>query len=194
MIGNGTNWKNCKSVEAACYAWEKEYERAGTVVMGNRLKYAHEIYNKYHGKTAPTNVDVKLSGDNKTKMEALLKEAQRIANDNRYTYSQTNRYGEYQYDCSSFVARLYYKFFGIVTPNTTSNYGTKYRVGPTSSVSLQPGDVLWRSGHVIIYIGNGVYVAAHGCKGVYAKNPAAQISVYNDNPSKYTYVYRFVTK
>ena len=164
--------------------------------MGNRLKYAQEIYNKYHGKTAPTgiDVDVKLTGDNKTKMEELLKEAQRIANDDRYTYSQTNRYGEFQYDCSSFVARLYYKFFKIVTPNSTREYGSNYRVGPTSSVSLQPGDVLWRRGHVIIYIGNGVYVAAHGCEGKYASNPAIQISVYNDSPSKYTYVYIFITK
>ncbi len=189
-----TKWKVAKSVDDACYYFEDEYEKAGKPEMGNRLKYAKELYNKYHGKTAPENVDVKLTGDNKTKMEALLKEAQRIANDNRYTYSQSNRYGEFQYDCSSLVARLYYKFFGIVTPNTTSNYGTKYMVGPTSSVKLQPGDVLWRSGHVTIYIGNGIYVAAHGCKGIYAKNPASQISVYNDKPSVYTYVYRFVTK
>ena len=165
--------------------------------MGNRLTYANEMYNKYKGKTAPTgfvNVNVKLTGESKKKMEALLQEAQRIANDDRYTYSQANRYGEYQYDCSSFVARLYYKFFGIVTPSTTDTYGTNYRVGPASSTKLQPGDVLWRSGHVTIYIGNGIYVAAHGREGIFANNPAAQISVYNDSPSKYTYVYRFVTK
>lgn len=192
--GSCTNWKNAKSVEDACYWFEKEYEKAGKPQMANRLKYAQELYNKYHGKTAPVDADVKLTGDNKTKMEALLKEAQRIANDDRYTYSQSNRYGEYQYDCSSLVARLYYKFFGIVTPNSTPAYDTKYRVGSTSSVSLQPGDVLWRKGHVTIYIGNGVYVAAHGCQGKLASNPAAQISVYNDSPSKYTYVYRFITK
>lgn len=49
-------------------------------------------------------------------------------------------------------------------------------------------------GHVTIYIGNGQYVAAHGRQGEYARNPAKQISVYEDKPSKYMYVYRFITK
>ncbi len=192
-----SKWKAAKDVEEACYYFEKEFENAGNPQMGNRLTYANEMYNKYKGKTAPTgfvNVNVKLTGESKKKMEALLQEAQRIANDDRYTYSQDNRYGEYQYDCSSLVARLYYKFFGMVTPSSTSTYGTNYRVGPASSTKLQPGDVLWRSGHVTIYIGNGIYVAAHGREGKLANNPAAQISVYNDSPSDYTYVYRFVTK
>lgn len=188
-------WKAATSVEDACYNFEKEFEQAGTPEMGNRLTYAEEIYNRYHGKTAPVDVEVNLSGDSKTKMETLLKEAQRIANDDRYTYSQGNRYGEFQYDCSSLVCRLYKKFFNISVPETTrlySQYGQSYMAGPTSSVTLQPGDVLWRSGHVTLYIGNGKYVAAHGDEGWYANNPAEQITVYNDNPSEYTYVYRFV--
>ena len=185
-------WKAATSVEDACYNFEKEFEQAGNPQMGNRLTYAEEIYNKYHGQTAPIDVEVNLSDDSKIKMQALLKEAQRIANDDRYTYSKENRDGEFQYDCSSFVARLYYKFFGISVPATTGVYGASYRVGPTSSVTLQPGDVLWRSGHVTLYIGNGKYAAAHGRYGIYANNPAAQISVYNDSPSKYTYVYRFI--
>ena len=186
-------WKAATSVEEACYNFEKEFEQAGNPQMGNRLTYAENIYNSYHGQTAPIDVEVNLSGDSKTKMEALLKEAQRIANDDRYTYSKGNRYGEFQYDCSSFVCRLYKKFFDISVPSTTSSYGQSYRIGSASSVTLQPGDVLWRSGHVTLYIGNGKYAAAHGCQGTLANNPAAQITVYNDSPSKYTYVYRFIT-
>lgn len=191
--GSYTEWEKADSIEKACENFQKEYERAGKPMMGNRLKYSQEIYEKYHGKTAPTDINSPLKGDNKIKMEALLKEAQRIANDDRYTYSQSNRFGQYQYDCSSLVYRLYYQFFGISVPMSTSAYGTQYRVGGATSVDLQPGDVLWRKGHVTIYIGNGIYVAAHGNSGKYKSNPAAQISVYNDSPSRYTYVYRFIS-
>ena len=184
-----TQWKNATSVQEGCYYFESEFEQAGNPQMGNRLTYAQQIYDKYHGLEAPTGQDINLSSDNKEKMQALLQEAQRIANDDRYTYSQANRYGEFQYDCSSFVCRLYAKFFGIATPGTTSSYGTQYRVGYSTSVELQPGDVLWRSGHVTLYIGNGLYAAAHSAN----KPEADQISVYNDNPANYTYVYRFVT-
>lgn len=51
-----------------------------------------------------------------------------------------------------------------------------------------PGDVLWRQGHVTLYIGNGNYVAAHTDQ----KPKADQITVYRDTPSKYTRVYRFI--
>lgn len=182
-------WQSATNVNDACYYFEKEFEQAGNPQMGNRLTYANDIYYRYRGKTAPTTVDVKLTGENKKKMEALLQEAQRIANDNRYTYSQPNRYGEFQYDCSSFVCRLYAQFFGITVPSSTGVYGTQYRVGSSTSVELQPGDVLWRAGHVTLYIGNGIYAAAHGKS--FPIND--QISVYSDNPAKYTYVYRFIT-
>lgn len=182
-------WKSATSVEDACYYFEKEFEKAGNPQMGNRLTYAQDIYTRYHGQQAPTGANINLSGESKSKMQALLQEAQRIANDNRYTYSQDNRYGQFQYDCSSLVSRLYSQFFGISVPATTDAYGSQYRVGPSTSVELQPGDVLWRKGHVTLYIGNGLYVAAHSSK----LPPDKQIDVYNDNPSKYTYVYRFIT-
>lgn len=182
-------WQSATNVQDACYYFEKEFEQAGNPQMGNRLTYANDIYYRYQGKTAPTTVEVKLTGENKKKMEALLQEAQRIANDNRYTYSQDNRDGEFQYDCSSFVYRLYSKFFGIQVPTYTGAYGAQYRVGNSTSVELQPGDVLWRAGHVTLYIGNGIYAAAHGKS--FPIND--QISVYSDNPVKYTYVYRFIT-
>lgn len=66
--------------------------------------------------------EVTLKGDNADKMKKLLNDAIRIANDDRYTYSKSNRYGEFQYDCSSFVYRLYKKYFGIELPTTTGDY------------------------------------------------------------------------
>lgn len=185
-----TQWKNATSVQDGCYYFESEFEQAGNPQMGNRLTYAQQIYDKYHGLEAPTGQDINLSSDSKEKMQALLQEAQRIANDDRYTYSQANRYGEFQYDCSSFVCRLYAKFFGIATPATTSAYGDDHKLnGKPVDIELQPGDVLWRQGHVTLYIGNGLYAAAHNS----GKPKADQISVYSDEPREYQRVYRFVT-
>lgn len=186
-------WENATTIDEAtqafCYTFERPNKKAAHDSMSQRIAYAQQYYNSYSGKEKPLDITTNLTGDSKTKMEALLAEAQRIANDDRYTYSQANRFGELQYDCSSFVYRLYSQYFGISVPMSTSAYGTQYRVGAATSTSLQPGDVLWRSGHVTIYIGNGVYVAAHTDKVATEK----QISVYNDSPSKYTYVYRFIT-
>lgn len=184
-------WKKAKTVEDAtkafCYTFEGPGRAYAESSMPERIKRAKEYYNQFKGMEAPVEV-----GGATGQMAEMLKEAQRIANDDRYLYDQSRRYQEFYYDCSSLVARLYKKYFNIITPNTTSAYGGKYRVGPATSVTLKPGDVLWRQGHVTIYIGNGKYVAAHGRDGSYARNPASQISVYNDSPAKYTYVYRFV--
>lgn len=134
---------------------------------------------------------VTLTGDKAEKMKKLLNEAVRIANDDRYLYSQAKRYEEFYYDCSSLVFRLYKKYFGITVPTTTSGYGTQYRVGRDGEVKLQPGDVLWTDtpyGHVEIYIGNGKRVGAHtdNCP---AKD---QISIKDYQKGYYKYVYRFI--
>lgn len=190
-----SQWANSTTVEDSTLHFMRFFESpAKKASYTERLRRANNYYNEFKGKEKPDETAVNLTGDNKTKMEALLKEAQRIANDNRYRYSQTRNNEEFYYDCSSLVRRLYKKYFGITTPYTTKDYHNynQYRVGPASSSELQPGDVLWKYGHVTIYIGNGKYVAAHGQNGYYATHPNEQISVYTDSPSKYTYVYRFV--
>jgi len=134
---------------------------------------------------------VTLKGDKAEKMKKLLNEAVRIANDDRYLYSQAKRYEEFYYDCSSLVFRLYKKYFGITVPTTTSGYGTQYRVGRDGEVKLQPGDVLWTDsphGHVEIYIGNGKRVGAH-TDSYPAKD---QISIKDYQKGYYKYVYRFI--
>lgn len=131
-------------------------------------------------------------------MTELVNEAKRIAKNNKYTYSQSNRNGKYQYDCSSLVHRLFKKYLNVSTPNCTINYkkSSKYYVGSPKNVKLKTGDVLWRGsykngkwhGHVTIYIGGGYYVAAHKH---YSGNSAKDITVYKDSKSNYTRVYRF---
>ena len=191
-----SSWLNARTPEDAAVAFCKVFERAGDEALGNRKKYAREYYEKYKNYTQSGNYigNIELTGEEKQKMYSMLNEAIRIANDNRYGYSQDLRDSEFYYDCSSLVRRLYKNHFNMTVPNTTLDYYNyeRYKVGPASSVMLKPGDVLWRRNnkewHVTIYLGNGNYVAARS-----AKLPRArQIEVYQDNPSKYMYVYRFI--
>lgn len=186
------DWKTAQDIETATKAFCWSFERPGIPHMDRRIASANKYYNEFKGRTAPSGDPrigtITLSGDNASKMMAMLTEAVRIADDNRYTYSQANRYGEFQYDCSSLVARLYKKYFDFDAPTTTAGYGSAYNIGKDGSVELKPGDVLWRPGHVEIYIGNGLQVGAH-------TNQCAipdQISVVSYTRGYFTDVYRFI--
>lgn len=195
MTNNGyspSDWINAQDVDVSAQAFCWTFERPSIPHMDRRIAAANKYYNEFKGRTAPV-IDerigpIMLSGENANKMADMLTEALRIADDDRYTYSQENRYGEFQYDCSSLVERLYEKYFDIDVPSTTYEYTSQYLVGAEGAVELQPGDVLWRSEHVEIYIGNGLRVGAHTSNA-----PAAdQISVKEYTPGYFTYIYRFI--
>ncbi len=76
------------------------------------------------------------------------------------------------FDCSSFVAFVYKETTGVIFANynngvvsntwTTRDYYSDahsnvhlIKVGNYGQVDLQPGDILWVSGHVALYVGNG---------------------------------------
>ena len=138
--------------------------------------------------------DIKLTGKKKEKMQRLIARAIEIANDEDYqyyTYSQADnkRTGPHSYDCSGFCASLYKKYFNITIPSTTSSYGSDGFIGNVGSVELQPGDILWKSGHVELYIGNNKRAGAHLN---YPKNPKDDISIKTGGMNTFTKVYRFV--
>lgn len=190
------SWLNSSTPEEAAVAFCKVFERAGEEALTNRKQYAREYYDKYVNASKSDNSIgyIELTGQNKSTMTEMLNEAVRIANDDRYGYSQDRRMDEFYYDCSSLIYRLYRDYFGISVPITTAGYpnASAYNKGKAGTVELKPGDVLWRrtgdKGHVTLYIGNGNYVAAHSSK--YSK--PNQITVYQDSPYKYMNVYRFV--
>lgn len=65
--------------------------------------------------------------------------------------------GPNAFDCSGFVKWCYAKA-GVSLPHSSSgqkNAGTQISVS-----AAQPGDILWKSGHVGIYIGGGKYIHA----------------------------------
>lgn len=169
-------WENATTVEDAtkafCYSFERPGKSYAQSSMATRISYAQQYYNMYNGMQAPLEINTVLTGSNKSKMQSMISEAIRIANDDNYKYSQSFRESQYYYDCSSFVSRLYTQYFGISrldagtagrgTDNIRVNAKSKYT--QVSLNSLQPGDILWRDGHVALYIGNNQTAEAASTK------------------------------
>ncbi|WP_311538419.1 SH3 domain-containing protein [uncultured Anaerococcus sp.] len=109
-----------------------------------------------------------------TKIEQFVQEAIRIANDNRHGYSQIDRWGPIDYDCSGLVISVLERA-GIPVKTGGATYtGNMYSVflkhgfiDVTNSVNLRTGAGLKRGDillnprrHTEIYIGNGKMVGA----------------------------------
>lgn len=201
---DGTNytasdWQDATDLGRATTAFMALFERPSYDPSINhisrRIQAAQDYYNQFKDMERPT-LDsrigqINLSGDNAIKMGAMLTEALRIADDDRYYYSQEERYGEFSYDCSSFVYRLYQQFFGITVATWTGgDYSSMavYESTDMSESNLEPGDVLWvhnsQNQHVGIYIGNGQYV--------HASSPENGIMVSTYTPGFFTKVFRYV--
>ena len=109
-----------------------------------------------------------------TKVENYVQEAIRIANDNRHGYSQYNRWGNPDYDCSSLVTTVVENSGIPVKTNGSTYTGNMYNAfiksgfkDVTNSVNLRPGAGLKRGDGLLnprrpteIYIGNGKMVGA----------------------------------
>lgn len=111
--------------------------------------------------------------------EAAVKWAVNIANDQSHGYSQQSRWGNPDYDCSSFAISAY-KSAGVPIDTSVVNYTgnmsnlKKYgftdvtsKVNLNTQKGLQPGDILYyhksgNIGHTAIYIGDGQIVHARG--------------------------------
>lgn len=117
-----------------------------------------------------------------TKPEAAVKWAVNTANDQSHGYSQQSRWGNPDYDCSSFAISAYKaagvpidtsKVYHTGTMSGLKNYGFKdvtNKVNLNTGNGLQPGDILYwhkgnangTEGHTAIYIGNGQIAHARG--------------------------------
>lgn len=104
-------------------------------------------------------------------------------------YSQKNRLGANQFDCSSFVGRSLEEAGYNVGPigefttatmgNTLKNIGFQWHAGIDSA---QPGDIMFRPGHTEIYIGNG--------KTIGALNSTRGVGIHPVSWGKYTGYWR----
>ena len=132
----------------------------------------------------------------------------KTANDQKHGYSQTNRWGNPDYDCSSFVISAY-KNVGVNTGLATYtgnmsdllNHGfsdvTK-NVNLNTGKGLQAGDILYyhingTNGHAAMYAGNGQIVHARG-QSYGSSAPGDQgteIAVCPYYRGKWQHVYRY---
>ncbi len=154
--------KSTRDIEWLTYAWEANYERAGTPMMTNRLRYAREWDARIDSILGLKNV-----------IEEAVQWAISIANDDSHGYDQTHRDGP-NYDCSSLLCWAYSNAGLNTRPGYTPSTHTMYNVftaagfqDVTSQVNLSNGsglvrgDVLLVPGHhTEMYIGNGQNVAA----------------------------------
>ncbi len=86
---------------------------------------------------------------------------------NPYVYGGTSLTGGA--DCSGFVMSVYQNF-GISLPRTSGEQGS-CGVDVGGIGNAQPGDLVWYSGHIAIYIGNGQIVhAASQASGIKVSN------------------------
>ena len=109
-----------------------------------------------------------------TKTESAVQWAIRIANDNRHGYSQANRWGNPDYDCSSLVISAWQQAGVPVKSNGATYTGNMYNVfracgftdvtascNRATGAGMQRGDVLLNVRyHTAMYIGGGQMVQA----------------------------------
>lgn len=136
-----------------CYGWE----RAGFPRIDERIAKAEEYY---------------LALQSGLGSDSYVNAAIAIANDDSHGYSRSQRQMNPDVDCSSFV---YYSLLNSgYTKDQIGSYPFSTQSMPsvlpqagftrhdfTSIDDLQPGDILLRSGHTEIYIGNGKNAGAH---------------------------------
>lgn len=79
------------------------------------------------------------------------------------------------FDCSGFTQYVYAQL-GYSIGRTTSEQ--RYAGTVVSYADAQPGDLVWWSGHVSIYVGNGMKISANS-----PGNPLSVSPIYRSNPT-----------
>lgn len=142
--------------------------------------------------------------------EKALAWAKKIANDQSHGYSQSNRWGNPDYDCSSFVLSAYRDGAGVPIGNATytGNMAELLKCGfkdVSKSVNLNTGSGLQRGdiifyhksgniGHAVMYAGNGQIVHARGASYGSTKpgDQGSEIAVTNYYSGSFNRCMRYV--
>lgn len=197
IVSTNDDWANSTTIEDATLHFMRFFESPlSKSSYSTRLEWAQKYYEEFKGREKPTGDDrigqINLSGENATKMMQMLTHALEIADDDSHQYvwgaahngpDGWNGEEPQNFDCSSFVGYLYYKYFGIYIGGDTGAIHSNNQQYKVSMSELQPGDILWISGHVGMYIGNNQYVHASSEERGILVDP---------NPSYFTEAYRLI--
>ena len=99
--------------------------------------------------------------------EEVINEVIALANSKigcRYTQKAEGRNGDNSFDCSGFVRYLYKETTGVDIGTWTGHQEDVLKLYQVPMSEIQPGDLLFSTGHVALYIGNGEIIHASNPK------------------------------
>ena len=177
-------FKKTGSVRDATRIFEAVMERAGRPMMADRYKYAESAYKELKDwNPAPTSGSSSAGGTGSIARNNSMINYAKTRMGDRYVYGADSRGGAI--DCSGLVWRAMqatgYKGgrFSTRDMHGMANRGILKQI-PMSQV--QPGDIMWMSGHTGLYYGNG--------KTLEATPP--KVGIYSFNYQKWTKAFRYV--
>ena len=151
-----------ESPEYLASAFLKNFERAGVEVEENRRTQARTWFEFLGSGTENNSANYYI-------IENAIEFCIDIANDNTHGYDQEHRWGP-DYDCSSLIITAFENAGCPVKTNGASYTGNMesafvesgfVSIPYSSNMEFIRGDVLWRTGHVEMYIGDNKRVGAH---------------------------------
>ena len=163
--------KNATSIREASDIVLHDFESPADqseAVEEKRTELGQAIYDELSGTGGEPEVDPELL-KNDAIIASAIEWAVGIANDDSHGYDQDSRWG-LDYDCSSLVIQAYEQAGCPVKTNGATYTGNMESVFSktgfaiivySEGMELVRGDVLWRTGHTEMYIGNGQKVGAH---------------------------------
>ena len=90
--------------------------------------------------------------------------------------------GPSTFDCSGFVQWIFRNAVNINLPRTSSEQARSLAGNEVTFSQARPGDIVWRSGHIGIYIGNDQYI--------HAPQTGDVVKISNNASSRFTKVFR----
>lgn len=101
-------------------------------------------------------------------------------------YSQAFREAKDIYDCSSFVRRMYQEYSGVYLGSVCTDIARTLADYEVSLSRLEPGDLLYHPGHIVMYIGDGKVIHASNSKPY----PQGGVKISNLYYTRWTNAYR----
>lgn len=210
-VGQDSKYSSINNADTGDTIVEAYTTQAG--VFQNAITGAGQNYEQ--DKSVSSSSGSTSDGTNSEAVNKAIKYMINLCEDDSHGYSQSNRTGRPDYDCSSSVHYSYVRGGGFsdnVVPSTTEawpnstliSYGILWeKIKIDSNYTPCPGDVLYRAGHVEMYIGSysgklGNFDSAKAGFHTNRGHPEegdqtgteADITAFDKNKTSFTYAFR----